>query len=78
MSNNTKLIEAIKDAENALAKAMNTLRRIAAEREGNPQHISAFPENPQAEAQANMLCCSCDYCTRKRFGSRYNSQFDKQ
>ena len=31
MSDNTKLIEAIKDAENAIAKALNMLKAIASE-----------------------------------------------
>lgn len=31
MSDNTKLIEAIKDAENAITKALNTLKAIASD-----------------------------------------------
>lgn len=120
MSKNEELIRAIKDAENAITKALTTLKTIASEIDNsetdlrqivkaaiaehedekarkqfdhlvrateancaseidntiqplvnphianlsavNPHPYIRIPGNPQAEANANALCCSCSYC----------------
>lgn len=54
MSNNSELIKAIKDAENAITKAISELKAIA-----SASHYIIEPHSIKLE-------CSCDYCMGRR------------
>lgn len=73
MSDNTKLIAAIKNAENALTKALNTLKEIASELPKN----KAFSRKPTNGDEPSWLTdfksatnvylkCDCEYCKSTR------------
>lgn len=72
MSDNKELIDAIKQAEQKLADAINTVSGLIAKYEGNPHPYIRIPNSPRKEMEANMLHCSCDYCMRKRFSNHGN------
>lgn len=65
-TDNKELIAALKNAEAALAKALNTITASIAKYERNPHPYIRIPGNTAAEAQANTLYCSCAHCQGNR------------
>lgn len=69
-TNNEDLIKALKNAEAALTNALNSITASIAKYNRNPHPYVRIPGDPAAEAQANVLCCSCAYC-KPRLGLGY-------